>query len=350
MTQDPIRLGTRGSELALQQATLVKEQLEAHRHSVELVEVTTTGDEIQDELISRLGKTGAFVRELDERVINGELDAAVHSLKDMPTEMPDELIVAAIPERTHAADVVVTPDGSSLENLPADATVGTGSLRRQAQLKRHRSDLTITPIRGNIDTRLVKLLAPSVQRMADEREDDDGDWKDELTELQHRALDRSVDTHVDALVLARAGLARTGLIHQVGVADLPRDEMVPAAGQGAIALTMCDGSLAETIHQQIDHPPSRVAVTVERTILAGLNGGCIAPIGVHAVVQGEIVRTHVQVLSADGAEEIAVKRELPVERYTAAAQELAAELRSAGADTLIAEAASEASDSGGGPV
>ena len=336
---DPIRLGTRGSALALTQAELVKEQLEAHRYTVDIVEVTTTGDEIQDELISRLGKTGAFVRELDERVLSGDLDAAVHSLKDMPTEMPPDLIVAAIPERERVGDALLTPGGRSLAELPDGAVVGTGSLRRQAQLQRLRSDLSVVPIRGNIDTRIVKLLAPTVQQQAaevaaDEREE----WEQSLGDIEQRALHREFSTAYDAIVLAHAGLERTGLHKAIHVASLPKEKVVPAAGQGAIAVTMRDGDLAHQVHQQIDHPPSRVAVTVERTILAGLNGGCIAPIGVHAVVQADIVRTNVAVLSSDGDEQIAVKREIPVEAHVEGAQEVATELVEMGADELIAAA------------
>lgn len=353
MKSDPIRLGTRGSDLAIRQATLVKEHLESHRHTVDIVEVRTTGDEIRDELISRLGKTGAFVRELDENVLRGELDAAVHSLKDMPTEMPDALIVAAIPERERVGDVLLTPDGRSLEDLPVGATIGTGSLRRQAQIQRQRDDVTVTPIRGNIDTRIVKLLAPTIQEQANQIEDDDeatlDAWKTQLSALEQRALQRDVTTEFDAIVLARAGLERTSLINDVEFSPLSTDEMVSAAGQGAIAVSMEDGSLAEEIHRQIDHPPSRVAVTVERTILAGLNGGCIAPIGVRAIVQGDIVKTHVQVLSADGSQQIEVRRELPVQRHVEAAQDVANELHEEGADELITEAKRDA-DERGGPV
>jgi hydroxymethylbilane synthase len=149
-----LRLATRGSDLALRQAATVREALSDRRHEVELVEVETTGDQVQDELIHRLGKTGAFVRSLDQRVLDGELDAAVHSMKDMPTEQPDELVVAGVPERAAAGDVLVTPDGSDLADLPEGATVGTSSLRRQAQLLATRPDLDVEPLRGNVDTRV----------------------------------------------------------------------------------------------------------------------------------------------------------------------------------------------------
>src|SRR6056297_3567403 len=152
---DTLRLATRGSDLALRQASTVRDSLASRRLTVELSEVETTGDQLTDELIHRLGKTGAFVRSLDEKVLAGELDAAVHSMKDMPTERPDRLVVAAVPERAAAEDVLVTPDGRSLDELPDGATVGTSSLRRKAQLLAERDDLTVEPLRGNVDTRLA---------------------------------------------------------------------------------------------------------------------------------------------------------------------------------------------------
>ena len=151
---ETIRLATRGSELALRQTQRVARALESRRREVELVEVETTGDSVRDELIHRLGRTGAFVRSLDEKVLDGELDAAVHSMKDMPTDQPPELVVAGVPERAAAADVLVTPDGRSLDELPEGATVGTSSLRRGAQLLAARPDLRIEPLRGNVDTRV----------------------------------------------------------------------------------------------------------------------------------------------------------------------------------------------------
>jgi len=147
-THGTLRLATRGSALARRQASLVKEALEDRRYEVELVTVETTGDQIRDELIHRLGKTGAFVRELDERVLEEDLDGAIHSMKDMPTEQPEELVTAAVPERGEPGDALVTPDGATLEELPAGATVGTSSLRRRAQLLSERADLAVEPCAG----------------------------------------------------------------------------------------------------------------------------------------------------------------------------------------------------------
>ena len=371
---DRLRLATRGSALALRQAGLVEEQLGSRRLSVELVTVETTGDQVRDELIHRLGKTGAFVRSLDEKVLDGELDAAVHSMKDMPTDGPPELVVAGVPERAAAADVLVTPDGRSLDELPEGATVGTSSLRRGAQLLVARPDLTIEPLRGNVDTRVEKLLAPSLQRehqarveAAEDSEDDtdaddtdadgnddDGDereydrspqeWFDDLAEIERRALERDVDTGFDAICLAEAGLDRSGLLGQLHDERLNPAWFVPAPGQGAIAVMALDGESAELIYDGIDHPPSRVETTVERTILAELGGGCVAPVGIHASLRGDVVSTTVRVLSRDGEREVRESRDLPVERHAEAAVSFAADLAERGAADLIQDARREEPD------
>lgn len=168
-TDGPLRLATRGSTLAQRQTAAVQDRLADRRHSVEQVIIETTGDQIRDELIHQLGKTGAFVRALDEAVLEGEADAAVHSMKDMPTEQPSSLIIAGVPPRAAAGDVLVTPDGDSLEELPAGAVVGTASTRRRAQVYAERSDIEVAPLRGNVDTRVEKLLAPSLQREHERR-------------------------------------------------------------------------------------------------------------------------------------------------------------------------------------
>jgi len=361
---ETLRLATRGSDLALRQAETVRDALSSRRLSVELVEVETTGDQIRDELIHRLGKTGAFVRSLDEKVLDGELDAAVHSMKDMPTERPDRLVVAGVPERGPAEDVLVTPDGRSLEELPEGATVGTSSLRRRAQLLAERPDLTVEPLRGNVDTRVEKLLAPSLQREHQERHEaeqerkgdagdpdaDDEDhpydrtveeWFDDLTELERRSMERDLDVEYDAIVLAKAGLYRADLTRYVELSDLDPDRFVPAPGQGALAVTAVDGDLAVDVKERLDDPQTRVETTVERTILGELGGGCVAPIGVHATLEGGVVHTRVRVLARDGDEEVSVARDLPAERHVSAAQDLAAELADRGADDLIAEAKRE---------
>jgi len=366
---ETLRLATRGSSLARRQAGLVKEQLAGRRLSVELVAVETTGDQVRDELIHRLGTTGAFVRSLDEKVLDGELDAAVHSMKDMPTDQPPELVVAGIPERGAAADVLVTPDGRSLADLPEGATVGTASLRRGAQLLAERPDLTVEGLRGNVDTRVEKLLAPTLQREHQARldaaagngdggdgDDDTGDdedreydrspgeWFDDLAEIERRALEREVDVEYDAICLAAVGLERSGLLENLEYERLDPASFVPAPGQGAIAVTALDGEVAELIYDAIDHPHSRVETTVERTILAELGGGCVAPVGIHARLQGDVVATTVRVLSQDGRREVRDSRELPVEEHAEAAAGFAADLAEEGAAALVGEARRAESD------
>jgi hydroxymethylbilane synthase len=392
MSDEPIRLATRGSDLALWQAGEVRTSLADRRVSAELVEIDTEGDQIRDELIHRLGKVGAFVRALDEAILDGRADAAVHSMKDVPTEGGEDLVIAAVPERGPAGDVLVTPDGTGLEDLPRGAVVGTGSLRRGAQLRAARPDLAIEPVRGNVDTRVEKLLAPPLQAEHERRSEaeseqleeieretrtgaadreretggggseeagdsEDGaidreydrtveEWFERLAEVERAALGRAVETKYDALVLAAAGLRRTGLERHVGTHPLPTGEFVPAAGQGALAVTAADGDLAESLREVLDHPRSRVETSVERTVLAAVGGGCIAPIGVHATLRGDVVHVDARVLSTDGTEEAALSRDLPVDDYRNAAREAAADLRADGAADLI-EVAREDADADG---
>ncbi|MGM0715701.1 MAG: hydroxymethylbilane synthase [Halobacteriota archaeon] len=354
---ETIRLATRGSDLAIRQAQRVSDALGTRRREIELIEVQTTGDAVRDELIHRLGTTGAFVRSLDEKVLSGDVDAAVHSMKDMPTEFPSDLVVAGIPERAAPGDVLLTPDGTDVFALPRGSTIGTSSLRRKAQLLAARPDLQVEPLRGNVDTRVQKLLPPSLQaeherrlEVAEENGEDDGDggnedaydrspdeWFDGLAEFERRALGRDVETEFDGIVLAEAGLDRIGLLDAVEYSRLP-NPFVSAPGQGALAVTARDGDLASTIRDVLDHPRTRVETTVERTILGTLGGGCVAPIGIYAIVQGAFVQTRVRVLSQDGTEEIDMARDLPIENHPEAAVEFADELASEGAADLIERA------------
>lgn len=360
-----LRLATRGSTLARRQAETVRTAVDRRRRSAELVTVETEGDRVRDELIHRLGRTGAFVRALDERVLAGDADAAVHSMKDMPTERPADLVVAGVPERAPAGDVLVTPDGVGVDDLPSGATVGTGSLRRKALLLRARDDLVVEPLRGNVDTRVEKLLAPGLQRRheellhegegaggegtvegADDREQTEAEaWFAERTELERRAMERTVETEYDAVVLAEAGLARLGLLEEVEYERLDRAAFVPAPGQGALAVVAPEGSeAASRVHDAVDHPRTRVTTTVERTVLAELGGGCVAPIGVAARLQGEYVHVDAVVCSTDGERVIERMRDLPVESHAEAAQSLATEMADDGAQELVDRAREEAGE------
>ena len=365
MTTGTLRLATRGSDLALRQAAGVRDEISTRRRDVELVEVETRGDRLDEELITELGRTGAFVRALDEHVLAGEVDAAVHSLKDMPTDMPDGLVVAAVGERAPAGDALVTREGGDLADLPRGSVVGTSSLRRKAQVLAQRPDLDVRPLRGNVDTRLQKLIAPELQAEHERRVEADADhkgdpeardddreyertveeWFDDLTEFQRTALEHEIDHEYDAIVLAEAGLRRSDLYYreEYEVERLDRADHVPAPGQGAVAVTASDPDVIETIRSAMDHEPTRVATSVERTVLSELGGGCIAPIGVNALVQGEHVSTRVRVLSADGDTEVAANRDLPLRTYREAATEFADSLREQGAAELI-EAAKQAAE------
>ena len=365
---ETLTLATRGSALALRQAATVRDALSTRRRDVEIRRVETRGDQIPDELIHQLGRIGAFVHALDEEVRAGDADLAVHSMKDVPTEGLDDLVVAGVPERAAAGDVLVHPEGAALADLPAGAVIGTGSLRRTAQIGAARPDLTVEPIRGNVDTRLEKLLAPGLQAeherrlvasgALEEAPETDGDgadgtddtpdeesfeqtvdeWFDARSELERAAMERRVETEYDALVMAEAGLRRADLYDAERTTRLPRNEFVPAAGQGTIAVTATNPAVIEAVRSAVDHPRTRVATTVERTILAELNGGCIAPIGVSARVQGEHVHTRVRVLSTDGTEEVAGTRDLPIQSHASAAAAFAADLADRGASDLIAAA------------
>lgn len=241
----PLRLGTRASELATTQSGWVAARLRAAGHEVELVTVRTEGD-VSRRSLAEIGGTGVFAAALREALRQGEVDLAVHSLKDLPTAPEPGLTLAAVPEREDPRDVLVARDGLTLADLPAGSTVGTGSPRRAAQLTQLRPDLDVRDIRGNVDTRIGLVR----------------------------------DGTLDAVVLARAGLARLGRLADA-TDTLPLGVMLPAAGQGALAVECRsdDTDLAQFLAGALDHPPTRAAVTAERAVLARLEAGCTAPVG-----------------------------------------------------------------------
>ena len=231
--------------------------------------IKTTGDKISDTALSRLGTQegtkGLFTKEIEEALLAGSIDIAVHSLKDMPTELPHGLTLAAIPEREDPRDALI---GLALDKLPPGARIGTGSLRRAAQLRALRSDLWIEDIRGNVDTRLRKL--------------DEGRY--------------------DAIVLASAGLRRLGWENRITEVFEP-EVMCPAVGQGALAVeTRDDSGHAFEAARKLEDAETRAAVTAERAVLAALGGGCQAPIGAHAIVRGLALRLYAVIVSPDGAQ------------------------------------------------
>ncbi|HEX9188770.1 MAG TPA: hydroxymethylbilane synthase [Vicinamibacteria bacterium] len=242
-----VRIGTRGSALALWQAEHVKARLEALGHGVELRVITTTGDRLLDRRLESVGGKGAFLKEIEEAMLAGEVDLAVHSLKDVPTVLPGGLSLCAVLERADPRDALLST-GPRLLELPGGATVGTTSLRRQAQLRALRPDLVLADLRGNVDTRIRRLREGAF----------------------------------DAILLAMAGLVRLGRDGEVAEALDPRG-FVPAPGQGAIALECRDEDAAvrEAV-APLDHGPTARAVSAERAFLAALGGGCNVPLGAHA--------------------------------------------------------------------
>ncbi|MEU3995455.1 hydroxymethylbilane synthase [Streptomyces fungicidicus] len=318
MTEKALRLGTRRSKLAMAQSGQVAEAVsQVTGRPVELVEITTYGD-VSREHLAQIGGTGVFVAALREALARGEVDFAVHSLKDLPTTQPDELVVAAIPVREDPRDVVVARDALKLTDLPRGARIGTGSPRRMAQLnayaRSHGMDFETVPIRGNVDTRIGYVTK--------------GD--------------------LDAVVLAAAGLNRVGRSEDV-TDFLSVDTVLPAPGQGALAIE-CTADNAELIAElaELDDPLTRAAVTAERSLLAALEAGCSAPVGALAdlLADGQIVkemRLRGVVGTTDGSTLVQLSTTGPVpethEAAMALGRELATGMLAQGAAGLMGERA-----------
>ena len=273
MTQSAsLRIGTRGSPLALAQARMTRAALAAalgwSEDAVEIVSIRTSGDRIQDRPLSEVGGKGLFTKEIEEALAAGDIDLAVHSAKDMPTVLPDGLMLAACLPREDVRDVFISRRAASLRELPQGAVVGTASLRRQAMVKRLRPDVLVVPLRGNVETRLQKLEAGEV----------------------------------DATLLALAGLKRLGLADKV-TALLDAGEFLPAVGQGAITIeTRADDARTRGLLAKIDHADTSTALAAERAFLAVLDGSCRTPIAGHAVIDGDVVRFRGMILRPDGSE------------------------------------------------
>lgn len=304
---DKIRIGTRGSQLALWQTNWVKSRIEKHHPGIE-VEITiisTKGDRVLDVSLPKLGEQGKglFTKELEDAIFEHRVDLAVHSLKDLPTELPAGLGIGAICEREDVRDALIARDPiRSVGELPQRAVIGTSSLRRQAQLRRARPDLVIEPVRGNVDTRLRKL--------------DEGAF--------------------DAIVLAAAGLRRLGHANRI-TEHLSEDFMLPAVGQGALAIeTRADDAVINKIVETLDHEATRLACRAERAFLKGLGGGCLVPIAAHATIDagGTMLLTGL-VASPDGSEALRDRQSGPSSDAEGIGQRLADELLSRGADRIL---------------
>ncbi len=310
-----ITLGTRGSKLALAQTAAVVEALRGRWPDLDFETrvIRTTGDRDRRSALSAIAGRGVFTREIEDGLLRGDVDLAVHSAKDLPTDLAEGLTLAAFLPRADPRDAVVLanklgrPQGDILDLLPEGAHLGTGSPRRRAQLLHRRPDLRFTELRGNLDTRLRKL-------------EDEG---------------------LDGVVLAMAGLVRLGMVEsdsegRLDIRPLPLDVCLPAAGQGAIAVECrSDDPRGPEIAAGVDHGATRAAVQAERAALEALGGGCRVPLGVHAVVTGEALSIHGLVATADGSDAVRAEAAGVPTDPGRCGRELAARLRHAGADGLL---------------
>ena len=287
-------IASRGSQLALWQARWVEAQLTAAGHEVRIEIIKTTGDKITDVPLAKVGGKGLFTKEIEEALLDGRAQLAVHSLKDLPTELPDGLVLAAVPERQDPCDAVI---GHTLAELAQGAKVGTSSLRRSAQLRSLRPDLQIESVRGNLDTRLRKL--------------DEGQY--------------------DAILLAAAGLKRLGWGARIAEILHP-SVMCPAVGQGALAIETCEGFALPDV---LNHAATHTAVLAERALLHALGGGCQVPIGAYATVDGGRLQIQAIVAAPDGSQIIRAHSEGAASQAEEIGTALAAELLAKGARQLL---------------
>jgi len=306
---NPLRIGTRSSALAQWQAESVRTQLAEKGVAAELILIRTAGDRDPHAPLRTMGGQGVFIKELEDALLEERIDLAVHSMKDVPTELPEGLLISAVTKREDVRDALVSREGLSLDRLPHGARVGTGSLRRQAQLRHYRVDLHMADIRGNVDTRLAKL--------------DRGDY--------------------DAIVLAQAGLERLGMAGRVSETLSP-DICLPAAGQGAIGIESREADAAVLrVLAKLNHLPTRIAVDAERTVLAGLGGGCQLPAGIWAHLEAPDFVIDACVLAADGSESLRIRRSGSPHRWAELARLAASALLDRGAARLLEVVASETS-------
>jgi len=301
-----IIIGSRGSVLALRQAEEVKKALErlAPGLRVSVKTITTRGDRIRDKSLSTVGGKGFFTKEIETELLAGTIHLAVHSAKDLPTELPDGLRLAAVTERLDPRDVLLSPRAAGLDDLPRGAAVGTGSLRRTAQILARRPDLRVVPMRGNLDTRLRKLKG----------------------------------NEADAIVVARAGLLRLGIAHDPEQI-IPVDTIMPAPGQGALAVeARCGGDELDKLLASLNHVPSWTAVSAERVFLAELHGGCQVPVGIFTEVAAERIEMRAVVCSPDGKDVVRTAVSGPVSEHVELAVKLARDVIARGGGEILVKA------------
>jgi len=304
----PVKLGTRGSKLALAQAHMVRDTLRAtipelrEEGAIEIVVVSTTGDQILDKPLTEIGGKGLFVKEIEEALFDGRIDAAVHSMKDVPTFLPDGLDCVAVMEREDPRDAFVSMKHGALDEMPAGAVLGTSSVRRAALIKARRPDLEIVQFRGNVQTRLRKLE----------------------------------DGVADATLLAMAGLKRLGMEH-IATRPLSPEEMLPAVAQGAVGIEIrtADTGLA-ALFARINHAETWSRVIAERAMLAVLDGSCKTPICAYAELDGDRIRVRGQVVALDGSESWADAETGAVDAAAAVGTRVGERLRAAAGEDFFA--------------
>jgi len=298
-------IGTRGSKLALWQAEWVHARLPELEPglAVSLKRIKTSGDTILDTPLATIGGKGLFVKEIEEALLRGEIDLAVHSMKDVPTRLPSGLEILAIPEREDPRDVLIARNNVSLERLVSGSRIGTSSLRRQAQLLHYRPDLSVGILRGNLDTRLRKL--------------DAGEY--------------------DGIILAAAGIKRLGWSDRV-TEYLSPDICLPAIGQGALAIEgRADDGFVQAVVTRLDHPPTRMAVTAERALLERLEGGCQVPIAAHATITNGTVTLNALIAGVNGRRLVRDSVHGPMRDAHRLGIELAERLLALGGDEILKE-------------
>ena len=303
MKAQKIVIGSRGSQLALWQANWVKSELERLHNNVDINIriIATSGDIIQDVPLAKIGGKGLFVKEIEEALLANEIDLAVHSMKDVPMELPTELGILVITKRENPLDALISKNGEKLADLPQGATIGTSSLRRSSQLLKYRDDFKIHPLRGNVDTRLRKV--------------EEGKY--------------------DAILLASAGLNRLGWANRI-TEEISPDILLPAMGQGALGIeTRLDDTKIYDLISTLNHEQTHYAVSAERSLVGRLDGGCQVPIGAYARIEKGLITLKGLVASLDGEVIYKLENVGPVDDAINIGQELGAQLLKMGANEIL---------------
>ena len=303
MKAQKIVIGSRGSQLALWQANWVKSELERlHSNAdIDIRIIATSGDNIQDVPLSKIGGKGLFVKEIEEALLANEIDLAVHSMKDVPMELPTELGISVITKRENPLDALISKNGEKLADLPQGATIGTSSLRRSSQLLKYRDDFKIHPLRGNVDTRLRKV--------------EEGKY--------------------DAILLASAGLNRLGWANRI-TEEISHDILLPAMGQGALGIeTRLNDTMIYDFISTLNHEQTHYAVSAERSLVGRLDGGCQVPIGAYARIEKGLITLKGLVASLDGEVIYKLENVGPVDDAINIGQELGSKLLKMGANEIL---------------